>query len=56
MVGSHAVAVEVVNLLYQVVLGAKFNAFDVLLDHIRDVGDKLEQAGPKGALEAVVPH
>lgn len=45
-------AVEVVRLIKEIVAGAKFTSFAQLVDHIAEVGQVLQDAGPKGELES----
>jgi translation initiation factor 2B subunit (eIF-2B alpha/beta/delta family) len=52
LVGSHAVALETVKLLRQVVAAARWPSFDSLVEHLNNIGKKLQEAQPKGLSKA----
>lgn len=54
LLGSHATGLEVIRLLREVVAGAKFARFEQLCEHLSEVGDRLEAAGPKGGSHAAI--
>lgn len=55
LIGSREVALEVVRLLREVVTGARFTSIEQLLQHLRQIGDKLQRAGPKGEWGMIGP-
>lgn len=48
LVGSRVVAIEVVKLIREVVAGARFGSFIQLTEHLDEIGQVLQNAGPKG--------